>query len=85
MNETKNIEKNYNIAKTLAPLLHASLVKKRSLKELFVEVDNSINDIINESDLYKNLNNREKEKIIQIQNGKAQFILFYSNLYRMDY
>lgn len=63
MNETKNIEKNYNIAKTLAPLLHASLVKKRSLKELFVEVDNSVNDIINESDLYKNLNNREKEKI----------------------
>jgi hypothetical protein len=63
MKETKNIKKNYNIAKTLTPLLNASLIKKRDLKELFMEVDRSVGEILEESKLYKNLTNQEKAKV----------------------
>jgi hypothetical protein len=63
MKDIKNIEKTYNIAKTLTPLLHASLIKKKSLKDLFMEVDKTVNEIISESEIYQNLNNNEKLKI----------------------
>ena len=63
MKEVKNIKKTYNIAKTLAPLLNASLIKKRDLKELFLEVDRTVGEIIEESKLYKNLTDQEKSKV----------------------
>lgn len=63
MKEAKNIKKNYSIAKILAPLLSAHLIKKKDLKDLFLEVDKCVNDVLENSKLYKNLNENQKTEV----------------------
>lgn len=63
MNSTKKVKKNYDIAKTLIPLLHASLMKKKDLKELFEKVEESVEEIMEETKTYNDLTKREKEQI----------------------
>jgi hypothetical protein len=63
MNNIKEVKKNYNIAKTLTPLLHASIVRKKDLKELFDKVNNSVEIILQETKHYKDLTNEEKIQI----------------------
>lgn len=63
MNNIKEVKKNYNIAKTLTPLINASVVSKKDLKELFDKVDKSVDAILQETSHYKDLTKEEREQI----------------------
>tara|TARA_Y100001960_G_scaffold184689_1_gene193475 strand:- start:54675 stop:55427 length:753 start_codon:yes stop_codon:yes gene_type:complete len=63
MSNIKEIKKNYNIAKTLTPLINASIIGKKNLKELFDTVNDSVDSILSETKHYKDLTKEERSQI----------------------
>ena len=63
MSNIKEVKKNYNIAKTLTPLINASVIGKKDLKSLFEKVDKSVDTILQETSHYKDLTKEEREQI----------------------
>lgn len=60
---SKDLKKNYEIAKIITPLLEASLIKKKELKMLLEKVTNAADEVLETSKIYKDLSNKDKNTI----------------------